>query len=538
CGDSAYNSIHNSTTFYSWFHDVSGINIPIQKSIILTQSPNDPNIYIYQNYTYFPIDGEGFDNKAKFLNEQVYLDGKGVAHNFHFCLEVHTEFQYLSGEKFTFKGDDDVWVFINKKLVVDLGGIHNIQTGTVNLDTLGLTVGENYPFDFFYCERHTTESDIYIETSIKFDCPSYDACGVCLGDNSTCCLPSNCEENQNLLLNCLQGTCDGKVCSLSDRVCDDNNVCTVDQCIKGSGCSFQPINCDDGDHCTLDFCLNVDVGGGCRHLRYPNCKDCTNDKCITYDACSPRSCDPITGACTNKTIDCDDSNSCTADSCDKGKCIYVNNLLCVNILPINYCSCPEGWVCIDPAAGTCHPGTPVTTTEISTTTASSSVDLSSDGSQSSSSNSEPTGQATTEIYDTGHNNPTTTYSTTSDFTSGIGHLTTGGDGHLTGTTGNIPFHQCNPSRYRNDCIDTFTCRRGPNGRYGCYPQCLTCNDIDCKSMHLKCTHIKNPHYSLFLNEDGKCNDGSCCEYQPTCVPNSPQYRKTTFFYPYDESKRE
>ncbi|EGC34368.1 hypothetical protein DICPUDRAFT_98236, partial [Dictyostelium purpureum] len=84
CGDSAYNSIHNSTTFYSWFHDVSGINIPIQKSIILTQSPNDPNIYIYQNYTYFPIDGEGFDNKAKFLNEQVYLDGKGVAHNFHF----------------------------------------------------------------------------------------------------------------------------------------------------------------------------------------------------------------------------------------------------------------------------------------------------------------------------------------------------------------------------------------------------------------------------------------------------------------------
>lgn len=80
-------------------------------------------------------------------------------------------FAYKKGDTFYFNGDDDVWVFMNKILVVDLGGIHGKATTSINLDRLGLTEGTNYPFDFFYCERHTTESHISIETSIELTCP-------------------------------------------------------------------------------------------------------------------------------------------------------------------------------------------------------------------------------------------------------------------------------------------------------------------------------------------------------------------------------
>ena len=67
---------------------------------------------------------------------------------------------------FSFDGDDDLWVFINDELVVDLGGVHPAVSGSVDLDTLGLTIGETYDFDLFFAERHTTQSNFRIDTSI------------------------------------------------------------------------------------------------------------------------------------------------------------------------------------------------------------------------------------------------------------------------------------------------------------------------------------------------------------------------------------
>jgi fibro-slime domain-containing protein len=133
-------------------------------SLTLTRNPGS-NVYTFDSNTdplfqarggFFPIDNELAGNTP------------GYQHNYHFTYELHYEFTYQPGQVFKFRGDDDLWVFINHQLVIDLGGVHGALPAEVNLDTLGLTPGQTYPFDLFYAERHTTEANFRVETSIVF----------------------------------------------------------------------------------------------------------------------------------------------------------------------------------------------------------------------------------------------------------------------------------------------------------------------------------------------------------------------------------
>jgi fibro-slime domain-containing protein len=144
--------------FDQWYRSTPGVNEPY---IVYLKFAQNGDVFTFESNNFFPLDPTG------------HLTKNG--HDYGFTTELHAEFQYHGGEQFTFTGDDDLWVFVNGKLAIDLGGLHPSASSTLDLDhdkaKLGIEKGNMYHLDFFHAERHTDASNFRVDTTLGFtDC--------------------------------------------------------------------------------------------------------------------------------------------------------------------------------------------------------------------------------------------------------------------------------------------------------------------------------------------------------------------------------
>ncbi|WP_437593701.1 fibro-slime domain-containing protein [Sorangium sp. So ce1000] len=154
-------TITSEASFNQWYRDVPGTNMTLAKELVLEESPPGSGEYVFDSDAFFPLGpDEGFGGSPA-----------GRTQNFLFTTEIHLMFGYVARQKFTFRGDDDIWIFINGKLALDLGSMHGPAEGVIDFDEqadyLGIFPGNSYAMDIFHAERHTDGSNFRITTNIS-----------------------------------------------------------------------------------------------------------------------------------------------------------------------------------------------------------------------------------------------------------------------------------------------------------------------------------------------------------------------------------
>jgi fibro-slime domain-containing protein len=183
-------SFESVASFGTWYRNTANVNHATAGKLPLWRTSKGSYVNRYGangeqwksgidgNPLFFPVDGDTFtpasERKEAFVpafydtSTPTDMDPNGGSrlHNFAFTSEVRYWFKYETGNTYQldFVGDDDVWVFINRKLAVDLGGLHPPIAGSVTLNTatatkLGnLQSGKVYEVAVFQAERHSSAS--------------------------------------------------------------------------------------------------------------------------------------------------------------------------------------------------------------------------------------------------------------------------------------------------------------------------------------------------------------------------------------------
>jgi fibro-slime domain-containing protein len=297
--------------FDQWYNDTPGVNRTIVTTMALGETAPGSGAYQISNGAFFPLNSLGWMSDATERNN----DAGDLVTNYGFTSEIRTWFEYKGGETLSFSGDDDVWVFINGKLAVDLGGLHGPLSDSVTLAmggdaTFNLTVGNVYEIVLFHAERRELGSNFDLTlagfVSAKSECTTDCGDSIVAGDEE-------CDDGVNdgsygsCTLDCKRGPfCGDAIKQDPPEVCDvganlvsysnDGEGCAPG-CAKPGACGDGVVDglfeeqCDDGDD-------NADGYGECQ-------TDCT-----------------LGARCGDETVQanedeqCDDGNLVKNDGCD------------------------------------------------------------------------------------------------------------------------------------------------------------------------------------------------------------------------------
>jgi fibro-slime domain-containing protein len=308
--------VQSAETFAQWYTDVAGVNT-VQRTVLELNYVVAEQVFrfsssggrtvlddIHDEVTlasgFFPLENAVTD-AGKLCNLWTYWvdwpscagnqydmiadDGtwvasQGMLRNFYFTTEARYLMVYQGGESLRFFGDDDVWVFINGVLAVDLGGTHQQLAGSVTLATggdarFGLEVGNTYEIVVFHADRHPRDSNYELtlsgfQTEIS-TCEPFCGDGIrTMMEECDAGMQNNDTDYGGCKVDCTYGPFCGDGILNGPELCDDGTNDTLTY--NGDGCApgcVPPPRCGDGvindqrEQCDDGENNNDAVPGGC-----------------------------------------------------------------------------------------------------------------------------------------------------------------------------------------------------------------------------------------------------------------------------------